>query len=254
MAIASIACHNTEYFQNLTTVYTTTSESLPISYLRNPTRFSKYLRLAIGTWIVRNEVNINNIVPQYWHHNQNSLCFQHANSLFQHLYANNDDSSNGKSDVEVSSVADNELQNRNDTINQPGSCLPKDIVGGKCKDGQNNEHETQEECTEVISEPLNGNGKRDSTIPNNKEQHRCTACGLSFARKFTLKRHVAKKHPDLIDSYSEGNCVCQSCGFKCHMIKTLQEHLAKEHSVALHEETIVLESRTGKFSNNNNIS
>ena len=65
MAIASIACHNTEYFQNLITVYTTASESLPISYLRNPTRFRKHPRLVIGTWIVKNEVNMGNIVPLY---------------------------------------------------------------------------------------------------------------------------------------------------------------------------------------------
>ena len=165
----------------------------------------------------------------------------HASSLCQHhLYVNHKDIGKGKSDVEVPCVTDNELQNKNDTINA------KDIVGDKCKDGQNNEHETQEEGTEV-TEPLNGNRKRDSTTPNNKEQHRCTTCGLSFAWKYTLKRHVANKHPSLIDSYSEGNRVCQCCGFKCHMIKTLQEHLAKEHIVALHEETIMLENRTGKF-------
>ena len=113
--------------------------------------------------------------------------------------------------IQIPSATHNELQNKNDTINQmtPSSCRPKDIVGDKCKGGQNNKHETQKECTEVI-ELLNGNRKRDNTAPNNKEQHRCN--------KFTLQRHVAKKHPNLIDSYSKGNCVCQCCGFKSHMM------------------------------------
>ncbi len=207
MAMAAIACHRTGYFMNLTTVYPTTSESLPTSYLTNPTRFSKYLRLVMGCWIARNEVKLSNIVPQYWHQDHNSKC-QLLEDTTMNNYSGNDNGRDESGSVQA----------------------------------------TQEECTHEPSSASDKlDEKKDNTTPNNKEQHKCTTCGLLFSRKFTLKRHIAKMHPNLTDNYSDGNCVCRTCGFKCHMIKTLQEHLAKEHSVVLEKETILLESRTGKF-------
>ena len=66
MVVAAIACHNSDLFASLTNVEQPASTDVPPIFLTNPTSYSKYLWLALSSWIASNEVNIFYIVPQFW--------------------------------------------------------------------------------------------------------------------------------------------------------------------------------------------
>ena len=50
------------------------------------------------------------------------------------------------------------------------------------------------------------------------------ACGLGFARKFTLKRHIEKQYPNTSTGVGDA---CDNCQLICHHIKNLREHQTK---------------------------
>ena len=61
-----------QYFKDLTINYPPNYKYVQPSLLSSSSRFSKYLRLAVGYWISTNEVNIAYVVPQYWMEQQES--------------------------------------------------------------------------------------------------------------------------------------------------------------------------------------
>ena len=72
MVAAAIACHNLEFFQHISTAHSHTTKSFPPIFLETPSRFSKYLRLVIASWIAGNAVNTEHVIPKLW-----KQCQQH---------------------------------------------------------------------------------------------------------------------------------------------------------------------------------
>ncbi len=222
MVVAAIACHNSDLFTNLTNQPTFTGT--PPIYLRNPSRFSKYLRLVIGCWISSNEVSISHVVPQYWQKQQGPLASQ---SDIREA------SSEGKRD----------------------KATPGVTPSGETEQSQKKQHNTHGGGKETGQLPVgfdNPSKKQDNPPPETnqdnasarKNEHKCSTCGSIFTKKCSLKRHIRTKHPDVTPD-NDGRCVCEHCGFKCHWAKNLKEHLGKEHGVVFHTETIMFKNRTG---------
>ena len=76
----------------------------------------------------------------------------------------------------------------------------------------------------------------------------CSLCGMSFSRKYTLKRHTEKQHPEKSSAIADhnGHCICENCGFKCHQMKSLKDHLGKEHGIVFQTENVTFINRAGE--------
>ena len=60
MIMAAIACNNPAYFSHLSTRH---DQGIAGVFLQTPSRFSKYLRLVIASWIAENSVNTSYVIP-----------------------------------------------------------------------------------------------------------------------------------------------------------------------------------------------
>ena len=71
-----------------------------------------------------------------------------------------------------------------------------------------------------------------------------------FARSYTLKKHVARKHKEVTDAdlNTTGSCVCHRCGYCCRRIVDLRKHLASQHGVIFHYEDHFFENKEGNDS------
>ena len=71
MVMAALACYHKELFQNMTAMHPP-AKVFPRIFLSNPSRFGKYLRMVIGSWITNNSVNVLHVLPQFWHRSTQS--------------------------------------------------------------------------------------------------------------------------------------------------------------------------------------
>ena len=255
MVAAAIACHNLEFFQHISTAHTHTTKSFPPIFLQTPSRFSKYLRLVIASWIADNAVNMEHVVPQLWKQCQQHTMFSSSsapNAHHDHDYCSESTKGSSGKGEESSMVviSDDDDEIRTTTTASPTSddmehscpvpSTKKALNGGpakvkkyKCTNCDSSftrkftlrrhiltKHPKQELNTSDDMEhscPVPSTKKALNGGPAKVKKYKCTNCD-SFTRKFTLRRHILTKHPK---QELDGNSVCHDCKFKCHKIGDL---------------------------------
>lgn len=229
MVAAAIACHNLEFFQHISTAHGHATKSFPPVFLQTPSRFGKYLRLAVASWIAGNAVNTEHVIPQLWKQcQQQHPMFSSSstpNAHHDHDYCSEstkDGSGKGeRSMVVISDDDDDDDDERTTTTASPSS-----------------DDNMQHNC------PVTSTKKAMNGGPAKEKKYECVNCDSSFTRKFTLRRHIRTKHPK---QQLDGNCICHDCGFKCHRIGDLRKHLTRAHNILFRSEQLVLENMTGEY-------
>ena len=230
MVVAAIACHNYEFFQHISTSHSNATTFPPI-FLQTPSRFGKYLRFVVASWLASNSVNLEYVVPRIWKQQQD-----HLTSSCSMIYAD------GESHNNISTPSTDGSKDECKTSNQGIAARTLDhgtpvVVITSDSDG------------DVTSPPANYM-KHDNpivsptkkSVPVKEKHYKCSHCDSMFTRKFTLKRHIRNKH---INEQPNGNCSCRDCGFKCHKITDLRKHLARTHNVLFRSEKLILENMNG---------
>lgn len=227
LVVSAIACHNLDFFHHISTVHNHDTKHFPSIFLQTPSRFGKYLRLVVASWIVGNSVDTTYIVPLLWQQCQDDPTG--ANGFHQNDHGCTE-------------------SRKDNTGNDRGDVVPTIVISDN--EGSNT---SDNEGSNTTTSP----GHQDaSTLKNVKTSHsskkekkyKCSSCSSSFTRKSSLKRHMQQKHPlacttaDLLT----GNCICHDCGFKCHRITDLRKHLTRTHNVIFQSESITMENMVGK--------
>ncbi len=74
IVVAAIACYNVnyEFFQHISTTHGNTTTFPPV-FLQTQTRFGKYLRLVVASWIACDSINVEYVIAQFWKQQQGQL-------------------------------------------------------------------------------------------------------------------------------------------------------------------------------------
>ena len=215
------------------------------SFLSNPLRFSKYLRLVVSCWISTNEVNTAYVVPQYWMELQESSDQTNVSSTNEKI---------DKPEIPASIHQQHPVQ----VYDQPA--MHEDHQPPVHADVKSPVHVADQPPVHVnVQPPVHVDDQFPSDeaefvppkkdLPKQEKQFQCSTCGLSFSRKFTLKRHIKSQHPEKSSAIADpnGNCICENCGLECQNLKDLQEHLGKEHGVVFQTEMLTFIDRAGEY-------
>ena len=177
-------------------------------FIRNPTRYSKYLRRVLMCWMSSANIDISNVTP-----------IENGNE-------------NDSGDEEVLTVAGMESDDDGEEVSVSPS---QPII--KQEKGTNQNHTNQDKTTieqkECKSQKEKGNEKADKDVV---ERFQCPECSSAYTRKRDLRRHVAKKHKETSTAiYESGNALCLNCGRRFYRATELKVHLHTEHGMTFNE-------------------
>ena len=162
--VACISVHNIDLFHKMTS----RTCSLPYLFLKEPTKFSKYLRSTVSCWYAENEVNIRNI----WN-------------------VQNDDASSVESDSDSDTdIPRCDMKDRT-VSSDDGNHDPSPPSMIQCP-----------LCSQVFSRGFNLRRHLSSKHKDREdllEQHQkgnsiCLECGTKFRRIHDLRQHLVKQH------------------------------------------------------------
>ena len=217
LIVSAITCYNLDFVHHISTVIMTPGISHPI-FLQTPTRFGKYLRLVVASWIVGNSVDTTYIVPLLWQQCEDDSTGFHQND-YGCTESRKDNNGNDRGGVVPTIViSDNEGSNTTTSPGSPG----------------------HQDASTLKNVKTSHSSKKD-------KKYKCSSCSSSFTRKSSLKRHMQQKHPHACTTADlTGNCICHDCGFKCHRITDLRKHLTRTHNVIFQSESITMENMVGE--------
>ena len=242
MVMAAIACHNPAYFCYLSTRH---SQDLPNVFLQTPSRYSKYLRFVIASWIAENSVNTFYIIP-----------VQDENSINVAGGKQEETSRNSKTCTRPEDTAQKIPTNSNGKHNSSSFLKDSKLkTGPQC---QPSTEEISKECnasTDDKEDACNSTSSQ-SSMPkkkaefqpeklNEKKKFQCNHCPSCFTTNFSFRRHMQSQHPTATAEL-EGKSKCNHCGFKCHRIGDLGTHLSQKHNAIFEIESITLNNINGK--------
>ena len=233
MAVSAIACQNVDFFYHISTAYGQDTKHFPSIFLQTPSRFSKYLRLVVASWITSNSIDILYIVPVLWQ--------QRVDDSFR---MNKTHENDGSTESKI-----------NDT-RKPGNVSGFDASKHVSRDNEgssNGSSRPDPDKNENGVSKLEKDEKAVKSIPKAKvsakeKRHKCSKCSVSFTIKYSLKGHMKEQHPFSSPDTSEmdGNSICHDCGFKCRRITDLRKHLTRSHNVIFRTESLIMQNMSGK--------
>jgi hypothetical protein len=224
--VAAISCRNYEFFQHISTTHGNNTTFPPV-FLQTPTKFGKYLRLVVASWIACDSINVEYIIPQFWKQQQGQLS-----SSCSTTFTVPDHASHNTKNVECNNKGKNP-ENISTPSKKDNHCTaPVVIIDDNDDTSSPSTHDMHDDDIFV-------------PVPKKEKHIKCSDCNLMFARKFTLKRHMRTKHKQ--EEPNGSNCICHECGFKCHKIAELRKHLSRKHNILLTSEQIILENMNGEF-------
>ena len=235
IVVAAIACYNYEFFQHISTTHGNTTTFPPV-FLQTPTRFGKYLRLVVASWIACDSINVEYVIPQFWKQQQGQLPSSCSTTFT--VPAHNTDNiecnnsyCKGENPQNISTPTEYCGDDGNEASTKDNHCTSPVVI--------------TDDNDDKGSPPANDMHDDDIFVPKKEKHFKCTYCDSMFARKFTLKRHIRTKHKQ--EEPNGGNCSCHDCGFKCYKITELRKHLSRKHNILFRSEQIILENMNGKF-------
>ena len=196
MVVSAIACHNFEFFQHISTRHSN-ANTFPSIFLQAPSRFAKYLRFVIASWLACNLVNLEYIVPRSWQRQED-----HLSSSYHMIH---DETSH---DCRASE-------------NKKSCCNTSTPITDNCNDhweqnNKSNKASIEVNGTSAAAAVFIGDSDDDIIILPAKSKKDINPVVAPIkkslpTRKFTLKRHIRTKHTN--QQSTTGNCCCHDCSF-----------------------------------------
>jgi hypothetical protein len=266
LVMAATACLAPGFFSELTERISAGSRRTNPTFLKDPTKYSKYLRLVLMSWFSEKNINISNVLPSESVPTQSSIqeCRDKANFVEddsnkqreprddptkQHEVSNNQHNVSTKQRDNPIHQHHKPSVQRDTTILEPEKKTKGVYVTVK---GQNKKPNHRN-----VSASLQG--KKTTGMQKGVKIFECQHCDLTCADKSNLKRHIKRKHQDkqeklngkvksdVADSISFGKCLCREngCDYSCRRIVELRKHLSQFHDVIFRTEDITLQSYKG---------
>ena len=79
------------------------------------------------------------------------------------------------------------------------------------------------------------------------QQNSCKLCGVHYAHRTSLSKHMSKEHPNEQLSCGNIKCLEESCNFTCRYLDKLRHHLKTVHSIPMETEEIKFKSFEGMY-------
>ena len=175
---------------------TASNSEVEENFLQKLTRYSKYLRRVIAAWIAEKKISMEYIVPipSEIRHSDDSKCEASPNAKVPSGYSSDQ--------TPVSEVHGDQDSEHPCTQGPHGSKLPQ--VRPKPAETPNPDLTERDPTVSARKEP-------DTTL-------KCPQCSTTFARPYTRKRHMERKHrgesSDEAQFNTSGACICHHCGFR----------------------------------------
>ena len=238
MVMAAIACQNPAYFSHLLAKH---NQGIPSVFLQTPSRFNKYLRLVIASWITENSVKTSYVIPV-----QDEFPTNAGGDKQEEPYSNS----------KTCTISEDTAQKRHTDTNGKPHPFPayKSPKPKTESEFQQNTEGIDKHCNastndNSISSTQSFKPKKQSKFQlqstEKKKKFQCRLCTSCFTTNFSFRRHMLSQHPTATGDL-EGRSECNSCGFKCHRISDLRTHLSKKHNVIFKTESITLNNIDGK--------
>ena len=271
----ALACLAKNVFQNLISK----NAKLTGFFFTTPSRYAKYLRTVLCTWIVEKTVNIKYVLPK---ENLHGSISGDSSSTYA--------ASNVKS--APSTLTNNpellkgcEFPSRSDEERSPSMCLSdekstsdlnanKDEQKVKKVNKTNNTSQNKAKVNADTKTSYSAKGcENDPNVANTPAQnipdstknknsgnpvkdsgkvHKCPHCQQTCKKLFNLRRHISRYHGDIVtdnkeDETAPRRCTCLDCDFKCHKITDLRVHLQKAHGAIMNTTTENFNTNAGTY-------
>ena len=222
LIVAAIACLAPNRFNELID-QAVGQRCTHMSFLKDPTKYSKYLRFVLMSWFAEKRISVSHVLPKP--------------SLLPPL--NTPTLKKDGPDVPNGLRVPCDKSSTEKTADQP----------------RKPNHDFIPEDQDPKPSPSNLNKKKCKNVGGKFE---CPHCHLICRDKFNLRRHMKRKHQtkqretgaennlDPLISLSSENCSCCHCEYRCRRIVELCEHLSECHNVIFRIETFTFERYTGK--------
>ena len=79
------------------------------------------------------------------------------------------------------------------------------------------------------------------------QQNSCKLCGVHYAHRTSLSKHMSKEHRNEQLSCGNIKCLEESCNFTCRYLDKLRHHLKTVHSIPMETEEIKFKSFEGMY-------
>ena len=243
MVMAAIACHNPAYFSHLSTRH---SQDLPNVFLQAPSRFSKYLRLVIASWITENSVNTSYIIPVQDEFQMNASGGKQEDTYRNTKKCARSEDTAQKIHVDTNGKRNSSSAHKSSKPQTESEFQPNtEEVSNNCNASTYDKKDDYSNSSSIqCSKPNVPRSEFQSGLTKRKK-FQCSHCSSCFTTNFSLRRHMQSRHPTATADL-EGKTECNSCGFKCHRIGDLRTHLSQKHNVIFKTESITLNNINGK--------
>lgn len=232
IVVAAIATLSQPFFRYITTVHHRDSQHVPRLYIQQPTKYAKFLRRVIISWIGSDLIDISLLVPQ-------------GITLEANL--------NHPSNVDSDSDEDEDVVRGANTseIKQPNIKEERMDVG-VCENVKETEKSTEKkDLKQFVKQRKRFHPKKsanEQNLPANR--HICSECKVEFTRGSNLRRHILKVHPNsnvALGNAQDGNCCCLSCNYRCRRIVDLRKHLTRVHNQVFRTESLSFSNNEGNL-------
>ena len=221
LVVAAIACLAPNHFNELIN-QGIGRRCTHMSFLKDPTKYSKYLRFVLMSWFAEKRINVSHVLPK-----PSLLPPVNAPAVKQ-----------DEPDVPHSLRVPCDQSSTEKTSNQPR---------------EPNHDFIPEDQDQKPSDPSNLNKNKCKNVGGKFEYPHCH---LICRDKFNLRRHMKRKHQtkqgetgaeNNLDpiSLSSENCRCCHCEYRCRRIVELRKHLSECHNIIFRTETFTFERYTG---------
>ena len=231
--VAAIATLSQPFFRYITTVHYRHSQHVPRLYIQQPTKYAKFLRRVIMSWIGSDLVDISLLIP---------------------------DGMTLEADLNHPSNVDSDSDDDEDIVR--GANIPKikiPIIKKERIAIQVSEDMKETEISADRRDPKQF-AKQARTYHHRKsptndqslqaKRHICTECKVEFTRGSNLRRHISNVHPNsnvALRKAQDGNCCCLSCNYRCRRIVDLRKHLTRVHNQVFRTESLAFSNNEGNL-------
>ena len=240
MIVAAIACLATDFFRELTKKVDHAPQCS--TFLRNPTKYSKYLRLVLMSWVANNEVLVSNVLPSFDAYTEQQSGTTSTATIRDEKGGRKEKNAENKRMEETKEDMNGKKEEKKKT---------KEIK--EKKDGENGKKENKYEKRKIKSSDQCSKVAKPLSTKTGVNKWECQYCDLTCNDKSNLNRHIKRKHKDsqfqkndeFNDVESGRRCKCNQCNYTCHRIVEFRKHLSKKHNVIFRTENIKLQNYKG---------